>query len=118
MLFELNISGLRQVVDDVQAGKLDDLKKIRIEIQIWETLMSWGNLYCKSMNLVQELGERIDRRSYFATDVIGIETLDRWIANPDRLQAEKEKLTAELAEADKLMSELKRAKSELQKGKK
>lgn len=110
MPFSIDLPKLRAVVVDTQIGSLDDPDKIGTEIQIWEAVRSWAILYRKSMELVRELGDRIDRDSYFATDIIGTESLDRWRADPAALQAEEKKLTADLAEMDKLIAVLRKGK--------
>ena len=94
----------------MQIGTLNDPEKIGTVIQIWEAVRSWAALYRKFVDMIQELGGRIDRNSYFATDVIGIKTLDRWRDDPAGLPAEKKKLIADLAEMDRLIAALRKGK--------
>ncbi|MGA2403888.1 MAG: hypothetical protein ABSG91_19640 [Syntrophobacteraceae bacterium] len=105
---DIDLPKLRGLVIDVQTGILDDPEKIGIDIQIWEAVRSWAIQYRKFMDLVQELGDRIDRNSYFATDIIGTETLDKWRADPAGFQAEKNKLITDLAEMDKLIKKVRK----------
>ena len=107
---DIDLPKLRGLLIDVEIGALNDPEKIRAEIKIWEAVRSWAALYRKSMDLVQELGDKIDRNSYFVTGIIGTETMDRWRTNPAALRAEKEKLIANLAEMDRLVAALLKVK--------
>jgi hypothetical protein len=106
----IDLPKLRGLVIDTQIGALSEPEKIAAEIQIWEAVRSWADLNRKFIDIVQELGDKIELDSFFATDVIGIRVLDKWREDPAGLQTEKETLIADLAEMDRLIAKLRKGK--------
>ena len=101
---------LRGLIIDIEIGAVNDREKIGSGIKMREAVRSWAILHRKLMGLVEELGDKIDRDSYFATDIIGTETLNEWRADPAGLRNEKEKLSADLTALDKLVATLTKGK--------
>ncbi len=110
MALNIDLPKLRGIVIDIRIGTLNDPEKIEIEIKIWEAIRSWAIQQRRLMDLVQELGDKIECDSYLATDIIGTAVLDKWRENPSELQTEKGKLIADLAEMDRLIAVLRKGK--------
>lgn len=110
MPLDVNLTKLRGVVLDLRIGTLNDPEKIEMEIQAWEAVRNWAIAYRKLMDVVEELGDRIDLGSYFAPDSDGTEILGKWREDAAGLRVEKEKLMAKLAEMDKLVAVLRKGK--------
>jgi hypothetical protein len=108
---KIDLPKLRGLVIDIRIGTLNDPEKIGTEIRIWEAVRGWAILHRQLMDLIQELGDKIDRDSYFASEIIGTKILDKWREDPAGLQAEKGKLIADLAEMDRLIEVLRTRKS-------
>ncbi len=106
----IDLPELRGLVADLRIGTIDDPERIGIEIQLWEAVQSWAVYNLKLMDLVQKLGDKIARDSFFATEVLGTATLAKWRADSAGLRTEEEKLITDLAEMDKLISVLRSGK--------